>query len=96
MKIFFIMASVVPALLSGCAVITQYPSTIVSTASWGTTGKSTTDHALSFVTGKDCVTMRIFSKYANEYICEDLVEESPVYKLRGLDRLALVPIQEKN
>jgi hypothetical protein len=96
MRIFYIMFSVIPALLSGCAVITQYPTTIVSTAIWGTTGKSTTDHALSFVTGKDCVTMRVFSKYVNEYICEDLVEEPQVYKLRGLDKLALVPLQEKN
>jgi len=56
-------------------------------AVWGTTGKTTTDHALSFVTGKDCVTLRIFSKYANEYICEEVVEEK-VYELRGLDKLA--------
>jgi hypothetical protein len=56
-------------------------------AVWGTTGKTTTDHALSFVTGKDCVTLRIFSKYENEYICEDVIEQ-PVYELRGLDKLA--------
>jgi hypothetical protein len=56
-------------------------------AVWGTTGKTTTDHALSFVTGKDCVTLRIFSKYANEYICEEVVEEK-VYELRGLDKVA--------
>ena len=56
-------------------------------AVWGTTGKTTTDHALSFVTGKDCVTLRIFSQYANEYICEEVIEEK-VYELRGLDKVA--------
>ena len=56
-------------------------------AVWGTTGKTTTDHALSFVTGKDCVTLRIFSKYANEYICEEVVEEK-VYELRGLEKIS--------
>jgi hypothetical protein len=75
-------------ILNGCAVVAQYPSTIVSTAIWGTTGKSTTDHAISFVTGKDCVTMRILSKYENEYICEEYPIEQPVYKLKGLDKVA--------
>ena len=56
-------------------------------AVWGTTGKTTTDHALSFVTGKDCVTLRIFSKYANEYICEEVIEEK-VYELRGLEKIS--------
>jgi hypothetical protein len=93
MKIFYIM---IPVLLSGCTVVAQYPTTIVSTAIWGATGKTTGDHILSAVTGKDCVTMRILSQYANEYICEDSVEEPQVYKLRGLDKLALVPVQEKN
>lgn len=74
--------------LSGCTTIAQYPSTVISTAIWGTTGKSTTDHALSFVTGKDCVTMRVFSQYANEYICEEYPIEQPVYTLRGLDKVA--------
>jgi hypothetical protein len=56
-------------------------------AVWGTTGKTTTDHALSFVTGKDCVTLRIFSKYENEYICEDVIEQ-PVYQIRGLEKIS--------
>ena len=74
--------------LSGCTTIAQYPSTVISTAIWGTTGKSTTDHALSFVTGKDCVTLRVFSQYENEYICEEYPIEQPVYNLRGLDKVA--------
>jgi len=74
--------------LNGCSTVAQYPTTIVSTAIWGTTGKTTTDHALSFITGKDCVTLRIFSKYTNEYICEELPPEQPVYTLRGLDKVA--------
>jgi hypothetical protein len=83
-KITLLLLSVV---LTGCSTIVQYPVTSASMAVWGTTGKTTTDHALSFVTGKDCVTLRIFSKYANEYICEDIIEQ-PVYELRGLDKLA--------
>jgi hypothetical protein len=82
------MISVIPALLSGCAVLTQYPSTIASTAVWGTTGKSTEDHLLSFVTGKDCVMLRIFSNIENEYICEDHSgREEVVYKVRGLEKV---------
>lgn len=84
MKVVLLLISVV---LTGCSTIVQYPVTTASMAVWGTTGKTTTDHALSFVTGKDCVTLRIFSKYANEYICEDVIEQ-PVYELRGLDKLA--------
>ncbi len=84
MKVLLVLLSVV---LTGCSTIAQYPVTTASMAVWGTTGKTTTDHALSFVTGKDCVTLRIFSKYENEYICEDIIEQ-PVYELRGLDKLA--------
>jgi|688.fasta_scaffold1424588_1 hypothetical protein len=83
-KVVLLLLSVV---LTGCSTIVQYPVTSASMAVWGTTGKTTTDHALSFVTGKDCVTLRIFSKYENEYICEDVIEQ-PVYELRGLDKLA--------
>jgi hypothetical protein len=77
-------------LLNGCAVVTQYPTTVASTAIWGTTGKSTTDHVLSFVTGMDCVTLRIFSEYENEYICEEVVPEQKVWKVRGLDKLSKI------
>ena len=83
-KVVLLMVFVV---LTGCSTIVQYPVTSASMAVWGTTGKTTTDHALSFVTGKDCVTLRIFSQYANEYICEEVVEEK-VYELRGLDKVA--------
>ena len=83
-KVVLLLLSVV---LTGCSTIVQYPVTSASMAVWGTTGKTTTDHALSFVTGKDCVTLRIFSKYENEYICEDVIEQT-VYELRGLDKLA--------
>ena len=83
-KVVLLMVFVV---LTGCSTIVQYPVTSASMAVWGTTGKTTTDHALSFVTGKDCVTLRIFSKYANEYICEEVVEEK-VYELRGLEKIS--------
>lgn len=81
----FLLLSVV--LLNGCAIVTQYPTTVASTAIWGTTGKSTTDHVLSFVTGKDCVTLRVFSQYENEYICEEVEPEPTVWKIRGLEKL---------
>jgi len=83
-KVVLLLISVV---LTGCSTIVQYPVTSASMAVWGTTGKTTTDHALSFVTGKDCVTLRIFSKYANEYICEDVIEQ-PVYQIRGLEKIS--------
>ena len=83
-KVVLLMVSVV---LTGCSTIVQYPVTSASMAVWGTTGKTTTDHALSFVTGKDCVTLRIFSKYANEYICEEVVEQQ-VYEIRGLEKIS--------
>ena len=83
-KVVLLMVFVV---LTGCSTIVQYPVTRASMAVWGTTGKTTTDHALSFVTGKDCVTLRIFSKYANEYICEEVIEEK-VYELRGLEKIS--------
>ena len=83
MKVLLVLLSVV---LTGCSTIAQYPVTTASMAIWGTTGKTTTDHALSFVTGKDCVTLRIFSQYENEYICEEVVEEK-IYEIRGLDKV---------
>lgn len=83
-KVVLLMVSVV---ITGCSTIVQYPVTSASMAVWGTTGKTTTDHALSFVTGKDCVTLRIFSKYANEYICEEVVEQQ-VYEIRGLEKIS--------
>ena len=75
-------------LLNGCAVLAEYPTTVASTAIWGATGKSTTDHVLSFVTGKDCVTLRVFSQYKNEYICEEVEPEPTVWKIRGLEKLS--------
>jgi hypothetical protein len=74
--------------LTGCSTLAQYPTTVASTAIWGTTGKTTTDHALSFVTGMDCKMIRIFSEYKNEYICEEKIPESTVWKIRGLEKLS--------
>jgi hypothetical protein len=83
MKILLLCLSVI---LTGCSTIAQYPVTAASMTIWGTTGKTTGDHVLSFVTGKDCVTLRIFSQYENEYICEEVVEEK-IYEIRGLDKV---------
>jgi hypothetical protein len=83
MKVLLLCLSVI---LTGCSTIAQYPVTAASMTIWGTTGKTTGDHVLSFVTGKDCVTLRVFSQYENEYICEDVVEEK-IYPIRGLDKV---------
>lgn len=47
-------AIVFTSALSGCTAIS-----IASTGVWGVTGKSATDHTLSYVTDKDCKTLRI-------------------------------------
>lgn len=73
--------------LTGCSTIAQYPVTAAGAVVWGTTGKSTTDHALSFVTGKDCMMTRVFSKYTNEYICEERPPEEKVWPIRGMEKL---------
>ena len=83
MKVLLLYLSVI---LTGCSTIAQYPVTAASMTIWGTTGNTTGDHALSFITGKDCVTLRIFSQYENEYICEEVVEEK-IYPIRGLDKV---------
>jgi hypothetical protein len=87
-RITKIILLVCVVLLNGCAVLAEYPTTVASTAIWGATGKSTTDHVLSFVTGMDCVTLRVFSQYKNEYICEEVEPEPTVWKIRGLEKLS--------
>lgn len=48
---------------TGCAVYTA-----TSAASWGTTGKSLTDHGTSLVTGADCNSAYMFKD--RDYYCE--------------------------
>jgi len=73
--------------LTGCSTIAQYPVTAAGAVVWGTTGKTTTDHALSIVTGMDCKMTRVFSEYKNEYICEEWEPEQKVWKIRGLEKI---------
>ncbi len=73
--------------LTGCSTVAQYPVTAAGMAIWGTTGKTTTDHALSFATGMDCKMTRVFSEYKNEYICEEKEIEQKVWKIRGLEKI---------
>lgn len=77
---YFIILSV---LLSGCSTV----GTGVSMAVWGASGKTPTDHALSYATDKDCKTIRVISQYKNEYICENKPLEQKVYKLRKLENV---------
>lgn len=44
--------------MGGCALILEYPLTTVSLGVWGTTGKSPTDHAVSYAIDEDCQTLR--------------------------------------
>ncbi len=47
------------ASLTGCALALEYPLTSASLGVWGATGKSPSDHAISYVTDEDCETMRL-------------------------------------
>ncbi len=61
-----------PLLCGGCAVPIQWTilSTIADGASYASTGKTTSDHALSAATERDCSLMRIFE---DEPLCRDIV-----------------------
>lgn len=61
-----------PLLCSGCAVPLQWTilSTAADGASYASTGKTTSDHALSAATERDCSLMRIFD---DESVCRDIV-----------------------
>ena len=46
-------------LLCGCTFVAAYPMTSVSLGTWGVTGKSPVDHAVSGVADQDCQWMRM-------------------------------------
>jgi len=50
--------------LSGCALALQYPLTSASLGIWGATGKSPSDHAVSYVTDEDCESLRLLNSDA--------------------------------
>lgn len=93
MKTLKALILVVTIFLNGCAMVADpvsITSNVISGSVWAGTGKSTGDHVLSFITGKDCVTLRIFSRIKNEYICEEYTSnEEVVYEVRGLDKVML-------
>jgi len=58
-------------LLNGCAV-----STAISSGVYATTDKTITDHVMSYNTGMDCQTVRVFEKQS---VCQP-------YKVRYVER----------
>lgn len=59
--------------------------TAADVASYGTTGKTLTDHALSKVTGKDCRLFNVFDKYHK--VCkEEMPDLSTVEKIKEFQR----------
>jgi len=61
--------SILCLILSGCTTV-QYATNAVDLAVYGTTDKTITDHVMSFTADRNCKIERIFSPYANEFICE--------------------------
>jgi ABC-type uncharacterized transport system auxiliary subunit len=73
-----------PLFLSGCALALSYPLTSASLGVWGATGKSPSDHAMSYVTDQDCESLRLLN---SENICQkvntkpvEVVDKSTRYK----------------
>ena len=68
MRFLWIAAMAIP--LSGCGLppIVSVATTALDFASYGETGKTVSDHALSFVLERDCAVLRVF----NGEICRDL------------------------
>ena len=58
----------VPLLLTGCALVLEYPLTMTSMSVWGVTGKTPTDHAVSNLAGQDCKLDRVVD---DEQVCKD-------------------------
>lgn len=62
-------------LLSGCAMIpasVQYASTAASLGIWAVTGKTTTDHMLSYANDQDC---ELFRALNDDDVCIDYEDE---------------------
>ena len=81
----------VALLLSGCALppAVTVASFAADFASLGETGKTITDHGISFLAHKDCALLRVFSKTP---ICKDIPDENtPEGAL-----VALAPLSDPN
>jgi hypothetical protein len=61
--------SILCLILSGCSTV-QFATNAVDLSVYGVTDKTITDHVMSFTTDRNCKISRIFSSYANEYVCE--------------------------
>lgn len=61
--------SILCFILSGCSTV-QYATNAVDLTVYGATNKTITEHVMSFTTDKNCKLERIFSPYANEFVCE--------------------------
>lgn len=61
--------SILCLILSGCSTV-QFATNAVDLAVYGVTDKTIVDHSMSFTMEKNCKISRIFSSYANEYVCE--------------------------
>ena len=57
--------------LPGCAAVVEYPMTTIGMGVWGVTGKGTTDHALNYVTGDDCMSTRLFT---DSKVCQNGID----------------------
>ena len=61
--------------LGGCTAMT-----VASTGLWGATGKSVTDHTMSYVTDRDCQTLRIVTK---DKVCQNGIDrQEEVFRQR--------------
>lgn len=82
MRFLWIAAMAVP--LSGCALppIVTVATTALDFASYGETGKTVSDHALSFVLEQDCAVLRVFK---GEICREPSLEEQAPTALAALD-----------
>jgi hypothetical protein len=60
-RYLFIPILLVLQTLGACTFISTYPMTSVSLGTWGVTGKSPVDHAISGATDQDCSWMRLLN-----------------------------------
>jgi len=60
-------------LLNGCALILEYPLTSAGLGIWGATGKSPSDHAISYVSDQDCETLRLLN---SQEMCKPISTKS--------------------
>jgi hypothetical protein len=65
--LWLILLANICSTLAGCALALEYPLTSASLGIWGATGKSPSDHAMSYVTDEDCQTLRLIN---SDQVCK--------------------------